>query len=505
MAVSRLLPIAAVLMMCVSAVPVGAEDATWTTPILLTEQSSIYFDSDLSIGRNNVYVVSWEYDSGPVSLFRSPDGGATWSVKDPLGGGVFRGEPGMCVYSDGVNDTVILAACGSIYRSVDNGDSFSPLSALPLSDGALWWRFMEVYTNGSWFGRAVDQNIYVVGSQAMGVPWDGGRYVVSFCKSTDGGLTWTDPVIICDLDRDTSLPECVCDGEQMFVFYTMAYGDYMDLYVRSSDDWGVSWSEETVLVPRRGSGWVCPHSVQDLGNGRALLTLGDYVSVTDLELGMIPYGRYGYFDYDDSAFTEVGNVSGPDWQVAGGFSGALTDDGELLLAWARSDGHPYNRIWFTSSTDTGLEMNCQRPWITSSPGLHEGVQERYKYVAEAREANLGANEWSFETNASWLSTESTGETSCVLGGVPAQSGKYWVDLTVSDGDSTDHINWTIKVASTSSVPLPPEDDDQSDGGGWLQVDGYGPEIVVGAVACVAAVAVLAVVFVMRRKHRPEQL
>lgn len=452
--------------------------ATWTEPVLLTDTSDVYIDSDISIGKNNVYAVSWAYDSGPVYLFRSPDGGVTWDTKDVFGYGVFRGEPGMCVYSDGVDDTVLLATTGSIYRSVDNGDNFEPLSSLALSDGALWWRFMEVYTNGSWFGRAVDDNIYTVGSQAFGVPWEGGHYVVSFCRSSDAGVTWDEPAVICDMTRDTAYPELVCDGERLFVFYTTVNGDYTDLYVRHSDDWGQTWSDEEVLMPHRGTGWVCPHSVQDIGAGRALLAMGDYVSVADLDLGMEPYGRYGYFHYDDSTFEEVGNVTGDDWDVSGGFSAALTYDNDLLVAWAKSDGHPYNRIWFTSSEDSGLCHAYGRPWIISSPDLDEGAGNEYTYSAEALEADMGANDWSVRTDASWLSTASEDDTSCVLSGTPDAEGIYWVNVTVSDDNSTDSINYTIMVTAGSTAV---------------------PEFSTALVPVVGTVAVVATLVLLRRR------
>lgn len=427
---------------------------TWTDPVMLSESTDVYFDSDISIGKNNVYVVSWAYDSGPVYIFRSPDRGQTWDAKDVFGSGVFRGEPGMCVYSDGTDDIVLLATTGQIFKSTDNGENFLPLASLSLSEGGLWWRFMEVYTNGSWFGRGVDDNIYVVGSQAMGVPWDGGRYVVSFCRSSDGGATWDEPVLICDLDRDTNLPELVCDGERLFVFYTMGYGDYRDLYVRHSDDWGQTWSEEEVLVPKRYEGWVCPHSVQDLGGGRALLAFGDYVSVEDLALGREPYGRYGYFHYSNSTFQEVGNVTGDDWDVAGSFSAALTWENELMLAWAKSEGHPYNNIWFTTAPDSGIRGAYERPWIISSPELSDGVGEQYRYVSEALEADLGGNEWEVRTNADWLSESPESDTSCLLSGTPVVQGSYWVNVTISDDNSTDSINYTITVAEGSGSEIP---------------------------------------------------
>lgn len=429
-----------------------AEDPSWTEPICLTDTIQVYFDSDISIGSNNAYIVSWAYDSGPVYLFRSADGGTTWSSKNVFGSGVFRGEPGMCTYSDGVNDVVLLATTGNVFKSEDNGDTFDELSTLALSDGALWWRFMEVYTNGSWFGRATDENIYIVGSQAFGIPWEGGKYVVSFCKSSDGGESWTAPVVICELDRNSNLPEMVCDGESLFVFYTSSYLDYTDLYVRRSDDWGATWSAQQMLVPHRGSGWVCPHSVQDLHNGRALLAMGDYVSPEDKSEGMASYGRYGYFHYSNQTFQEICNVSGEDWDVAGGFSAAINWHDELMLAWAKSEGHPLTSVWFTSTTDSGIEQKCKQPWIVSTPTFREEAGEQYSYIAQSLEADLGENQWTFRTNASWLLMSGSSEKSCELSGTSSSEGKYWVNLTVSDANSTDSINYTIVLSGDLEEP-----------------------------------------------------
>ncbi len=334
--------------------------ADWVEPTRLVEEELKYFDSDIAILRgNDIYAVSWSYDSGSILLFKSGDAGESWSVRDVFGYGIFRGEPGMCAYSAGSSDEVLISTCGALYKSTDGGDSFSHLSDLPLSSGALWWRFMEIGTNASWSKGPVDSDIYMVGSQAVGIPWEDGTYAISFTKSCDGGLSWSEPVLVTSLDRMTKLPEMICDGERLFVFYTSGETpcEYSDLYVRSSDDWGATWSEEKVLIPSRGSQWVSAHSVQHLNGDRALITVADLVLVGEQQMGLERMGRYGYFNYADSTFQEVGNVSGDEWKVGGAFSGAIANSGELHLIWMKTTSAPFGNLWYTSSKDSGLSVH----------------------------------------------------------------------------------------------------------------------------------------------------
>ena len=277
--------VVALMASMMAATPVAAD---WAEPTKLVEEELVYFDSDIAMLRgNDIYAISWTYDTGPVLLFRSDDAGKSWSVKDVFGYDIFRGEPGMCAYQAGSADEVLVATCGSLYKSADGGDSFSYLSNLPLSSGALWWRFMEIGTNASWFGGHADSDVYMVGSQAVGIPWMDGTYAVSFTKSHDGGLSWSEPVVICSLDRVTKLPEMICDGERLYVFYTSgeSYDEYSDLYVRSSDDWGATWSEEKTLIPSRGSQWVCAYSLQHIDDDKALITVADLVLVGESQIG----------------------------------------------------------------------------------------------------------------------------------------------------------------------------------------------------------------------------
>ena len=436
----------------------AAASSTWTNPIFLTPSSDLYLGTQLDLGQNYIYVMSWLYDSGPIYLYRSDDGGTSWITTDTLGVGVFRGEPGMCVYKDGANDNILLSTAGSVFKSTDSGSSFQYLSDLPLPLDSNWWRQMGIGNNATWLQRPADSSIYVVGSRAIGLPWEGGHYVVSFTKSSDNGSSWTEPAIIGNPTRNSSFPNIVGNGESLYIVYYSETAEGSNLCVRKSSDWGNTWSTESVLLPSSAHGWLVAHSLQNLGSRNALLTFDDWATATpnNPQSGQY-YGSYGYLDYSSLTYQEIGNVSGPDWSLEvalnGGFAGKLASDDTFHVSWLKAvTPWNYSATWvmYRSSSNTGLAFNS--PAIEGMPSTEASIWNRYEFTAHSRSSDNGTNEWALRTNASWLSVSSSDENHCTVAGEPAISGSYWVNLTVSDLDSSDFLNWSIIVVK-GPIPI----------------------------------------------------
>ena len=280
----------------------------------------VYFGVDLEVLGSNMYVLTWQYDYGPVFLYRSADRGATWSSPvNVFGYSITYADPGMCAYRDGDRDVILVASGpGYVAKSVDGGQTFSRLGNLP-----GYWRFMSIGTRASWFGGTSDSEIFVVGS----TQYSYGN--LAFTKSGDGGLTWSAPAII---DPSGACPEMTSDGANLFVAYISPLPYDGALYVSKSSDWGVTWSARQILVQERPLTWnIRPYSFQYIDGQKALLTIRDQATTGPAD----NYGAYGYFDFATMTFQETARVDQTTWIVHEGFAGKLMPDGRLAIAWIK--------------------------------------------------------------------------------------------------------------------------------------------------------------------------
>ena len=315
--------------------PHPPENSTYIDPV-----ERIYFGVDLGVLGNNRYVLSYEYDYGPVWLYRSNDAGATWLP----GVNVFQTnfqymEPGMCVYRDGTADT-ILVACGGgwVAKSTDGGATFSRLTNLPGS----YWRFMAIGTNASWFGTAPDSDIYVVGSTTYSYG------DLSITKSHDGGITWSSLVII---SPTGSWPEMVSDGKSLYVAYTSPLVYDGALFVKKSSDWGATWSDEVQLVAKGPLTWnIRAYSFQFIDSQKALLTFRDQATTGAAD----NFGAYEYFDFATVSLTSVVKLDQAVWMVHEGLASHMLPDGSLALAWSEYTSGVSSVLMYVSLSDSGL-------------------------------------------------------------------------------------------------------------------------------------------------------
>ena len=468
------------------------DDTGWDETVLMTGQK--YQNVDVEIAKRHVYVLTWEYYDGPVVfLQRSDSWGRNWSEpSDVLGSGVLNAFPAMCVYTNGSEDEVIVASGPDIVtRSQDGGESFSALSALPVPDGCAWWCYMAVGTNASWFGGLVDSDIYVVGSLYVGEPWTG-RHVLAFTKSTDWGATWSEPTFICgDEERQTNYPELVSDGSKLYVAYSKinisGIGSEIDL--KWSDNWGANWSSEVPIPLSRTLG-VGPTGFQYLDEEKAVFTCaGNAYDPLDC------FGRIGYFYFSNLTYQVTCELSGEQWcMAAGSFAGHLSNDGTYHVVWAHEPvlNQPMS-LMYACSKDSGIAPHDLRtPLVMGDPHGVAGPDSTYECELHGTDADSGVVDWEMHSNAAWLSEEETDDGACVVSGMPSANGQFWVNVTVSDDDSTDYFNWTV---STQGV-VPGVDDSDDD-----EAAGDGPDgiyTVIGAAAVVAVAVALAVALLMRR-------
>ncbi len=239
------------------------------------------------------------------------------------------GFPNLCVYNEGAQDTVLVAAGpeGKVYKSTDSGLSFSTLSMLPLG-GATCWRYMAIATNASMTGGPADSDVYVFGSRVMGTYYSGQLYL-SMTKSSNGGLDWSEPLTICPFL--SYHPEVIRAGDSLYVTFNSLVQDdgYASVYAMKSTDWGDTWSQAVMVYHRtfsNGGAGAC--SLQTIGDGKALITMYDAsASYPDNK------GVWGGLNLTDLTFAQSGVVQGDDWRLDIGFAGKLADDGRMAVGW----------------------------------------------------------------------------------------------------------------------------------------------------------------------------
>ncbi len=457
--VKRIVPAFAVLVMIASGfagVPVSGSSPTWTEPVEVSSNDRVYVNADLEIGQNNIYVLTHEYgaqDGHPLFLYRSSDGGANWSETWPLPN-VFRGEAAMCVSPNGLNDEVLIATNGRILKSVNNGSSFTQISTLPLPPGGQWWRWMDIGTmSSSMFGPVHDSQVFVAGSVALGIPWEGGKYKVFFTRSTDGGLTWSAPVQVCNSVYESSWPQMLYDGTKLYCMYqyNVPSSPYAEIEMSTSSDLGATWSAPKQLIAR-GPGtvvlWV--HGAQWLDNSKALITVGDYgwpgIS------GKAPVGRYGYFNFADQTYSEMGTFEGSDWNVTNGVSARLMPDNTLRVAWLKGISGSISQMWYTTGTGTGLE------YPPPSPVASFTVTVDLTVVKVNASASLDRNEPPLPLTYSWDFGDGSQGTGVTATHTYAANGTYTITLTVVNSDqvsSTASRVVSVKIAPPPPPPPPP--------------------------------------------------
>lgn len=102
--------------------------------------------------------------------------------------------------------------------------------------------------------------------------------------------------------------------------------------------------------------------------------------------------------------------------------------------------------------EVNFNITSESPTITNYPVLSGVVGYEYSYNSTSTGPDSGVNTWGLTTNATWLNLNFTDSTHGFVNGTPAIVGSYWANISVSDGDSGDYINWTIEIAG---APPPP--------------------------------------------------
>jgi hypothetical protein len=362
--------------------------SSWA-PYVTVDSSKNFRNIDIGFGQNGLYLMTWLYSDGSVLLYKSMDNGQTWSSSvDVFGGGLWNSYPGMCVYKDGGNDTILIAGGeNNMAKSTDNGATFSTLQNLPMPYGTSWWRYMAIGTNASWFGTAPDNDIYVVGARYDGAAWSG-TYIVTIVKSTDGGASWKTPISISSPDYSCYYPEILSNGSTLFVAYSkiMNGGHNAYTYIRSSSDWGATWSAEKSIPISTVELGAAANSFQYLDKDKAMLAISQ--NSVDPAGNCTQY--YGYLYFGNKTFQEVGHAVGSDWcfDICGA-SCRVINGKDLAMAW----------IYEPYSTTIVIDTKRLRYAVCSDAGFNTTVIMPSEIQASV---NIDPNSLDVSSNGKWI-------------------------------------------------------------------------------------------------------
>ena len=431
----------------------GAEKATtlasFSPAVTVFSSSGVrFFDGDIYRGLNYLYAFADEYKNPANAYVKRSVDGVSWSSVTSMSGLNYP-HGGFCVYNVGSSDHIIVSALGNVRKSMDDGATFSSLTAL----GATL-DYTGVATNASMDpSRPYDDNIYVAGN--IGIT---GVYLR---KSVDNGVTWSSSYMI--YNSQSICPILMRDSSKLFCFYASDTVSNRNLYVKNSSDWGKTWGSPT-LVFIKTQYMAAPCHAQYIDQARCLLTISDYASPTYSN----SRGLFGYFWYSNNTFQQLGIEGGAAYsgRDANSYSGIASEDSmgvNYTSMWCYHVDSSNNIMKTHYSHDSGIDLNspyAPAPSILNSPSTTAGLGTQYSFNASASLPDNGSSTWNIVKNASWLSMVGSDNTHCLLQGTPASYGSYWANLTVSDSNSSDYVNWTISVSDltppTCTITWPPD-------------------------------------------------
>jgi hypothetical protein len=212
--------------------------ATWSTPLRVTNESSIYYYSNggAVLPNGTVVMVASEYPesgnntkvTGPIPIveFRSTNGGTSWTrtVADTMFTGATYATSSVTTVAGDANGTLVLTYSGSLAVGA-NGHVYVRRST---DSGATWGARTELTTSA---GGADATSVAGAGkgNGLFRVTWMDARtggWNVWERESTDGGQTWTADAKISDASAGASYKSATGFG--------LPYGDYDTVAINSA-------------------------------------------------------------------------------------------------------------------------------------------------------------------------------------------------------------------------------------------------------------------------------
>lgn len=219
-----------------------AAAGTWSPPVSLSPAGLSGAQPDIVTGADSLTAV-WQAFDGSVSRIYSAssiDGGSTWSSAVPLTSGAISSFFPR-VATDGARVTAVWYS--------DDGSSSVIESAHSLDDGATWSTPVVISATG---GFAYQPSVVTNGS-TITATWEaqsGSVDEITVASSSDGGLTWSVPLVVSASSLGSSDPVLVADGTTITVAWRAQFFSSSAIQTAWSSDGGATFSTPlTVSVP----------------------------------------------------------------------------------------------------------------------------------------------------------------------------------------------------------------------------------------------------------------
>lgn len=442
--------------------PVSADEIAWFDFATSIAKASAKPTLDVSNERGAIYVVGFDNpDGGTSTVSKSTNGGTSWTGY-PLPNDIRNSDPFISV----VNDSSLFLATGGAVYDWDNHHWFIYTS----DNGGQDW---SVFYEASNLGHTLNPVMWVNSTEDPAPPESDDIYVAiehSIYPYSDYRIIlWTrhagqefNGAISCE---GAAYPSILVSSTAVYTFFkdSLSKLGYPVGFVKSLD-WGRNWGEPIEFnhigtIPGNPDSMIVSRSTF-LDYDRGLMSITSTDSTTT-------YGTYGYFWYSNDTFQPVNWINltnlGATLDVGSTKFNAVYSflDGTLHLAWMAS---PTSTNYATLNKDhsgIGLINRSSNPVIVNDIPISAKRGDAFSATVVCTPPDSPPVNWQLSTNASWLSIASSTNRHCVLSGTPAVTGIFFVNLTASDGNSSNTRSWTITVwkdpifpAVTTKWPLP---------------------------------------------------
>ena len=326
---------------------------TFSEPENISEGTAGSFLPQISVEVNNVYLV-WEDggNSGVRDIFfaRGTDGGLTFSDPENISENAGSSERPQ-ISSEGNNVYVVWqdATPGNndifFARRTDGGLTFSDPENISENTGNSF--LPQISSEGN--------NVYVVWQDATPIISD-----IFFARRTDGGLTFSDPENISENAEDSLAPQISSEGNNVYVVWqddTPGDDDIFDIFFARSTDGGLTFSEPENISENAG------HSrspqISSEGNNVYVVWFDDTPGNNDIFTARSTDGGLTFSDPENISEENTGSSTLP--QIS-------SEGNNVYVVW--QDNTPGNDdIFFAVSTDGGLTFSTPPDNLSENTGI----------------------------------------------------------------------------------------------------------------------------------------
>lgn len=378
--------------------------------------------------------------AGSDYLYRSTDGGSTWSKPDQSGmNSATQNWKSVDMSSDG---QVIVAAVngGNLYVSTDGGSTWSTAD-LGATDTANF-SSISVTDNGTKIAAATDSTIYI--STDSGATW-------SHSSGSDGH-NWASVAYarggtrLLAVENQNQFYYSTDDGSSWTLTTNVSAVPWTDIAASTDGSHGFAVSDGVVtfLTSDGGANWAFGshnfHPIHGLGMS------GDAQTVV-----MASYGQQLQVTYDGgSNWTEesdTANWTSADVSADGAYAVAVADGGHVYTTWGTSTSAPTFAVG--SGAATSIDANTEQiSYAVSSPGSASLTSLVIDYATAADYVAHGSTYTASTSYTGALADTGAGNLTSLSCGTTYH---YRLTLTNGDGQPTSSGDATFETASCTSL------------------------------------------------------